>query len=1172
MLTFESPLLEGSDYIEIKKKIKNSEKVCITGCMDSGQVNFMSGITNDYKYSVIVTYDDKRAREIYEDYLLYDKSAIYYPAKDFIFYNADIHGNFILNERLEAIKRIINGEHAVIITSVDGLMDKLVPIERIKENIVTWNTGDVINLDEVKKRLTTMGYDRVSQVDMPGQYAIRGEILDIYPISEDTPVRIDLWDDEIDSIKYFDASTQRSVDTIESVTIYSATEYMLSEDEIAVGVKKLTTDMKKNCELFREKSEMEAAHRLKMITEEFVEQIGYGISSVSIDSYVNYFFQKMSSLVEYLKKEDVVYLLDEPARIMEKSEFVESEFQMSMSNRIQKGYMLGKQADVMNSWKKVLAQISSGKLAVFTKLIQKVEKIDIADRYDFEMKSIVSYNGSFELLIKDLKSYKKRGYKILLLTNSRIRAERLADDIRGYELEAFYTDNLEREIKPREIMVSYGNIHSGYEYPLVKFVVITQSDIFGREKSKKKKRRKKYTGKKIADFSQLNVGDYVVHENHGLGIYRGIEKIEIDKVLKDYIKIEYAGNSNLYILATQLDLIQKYSGADAAAPKLNKLGGQEWKRTKKKVKTAVKDIAADLIKIYAARQNKKGFAFSQDTVWQREFEEQFPYEETSDQLAAIEDTKRDMESDKIMDRLICGDVGYGKTEIAIRAAFKAVQDGKQVAVLVPTTILAGQHYNNFSQRMKDYPVRIDLLSRFRTPAQVKNTKEGLKTGAVDIVIGTHKILSKDIKYKNLGLLIVDEEQRFGVTHKEKIKELKNDIDVLTLTATPIPRTLHMSLAGIRDMSVLEEPPVERIPIQTYVMEYNDEMVREAIGRELMRNGQVYYVYNRVNDIEDVTARIQNLVPDAVVEYAHGQMGERKLEKIMYDFIEGEIDVLVSTTIIETGLDISNVNTIIIHDADKFGLAQLYQLRGRVGRSNRTSYAFLLYRRDKLLREVAEKRLSAIKEFTELGSGFKISMRDLEIRGAGNVLGAEQHGHMAAVGYDLYCKLLNEAVENMKGEKVYDDYETKIDLNIDAFIPPSYIKNEVQKINVYKQIASIETNEDYSDILDELIDRFGEPPKKVVNLITIALLKAMAHKVWITEISEVGTNIKIQFYEKAEINPAGIAELVEKYKGRLKFIIEKTPHFLYLSPRKITNIDEYKKILEEILTDIETLKL
>ena len=699
-------------------------------------------------------------------------------------------------------------------------------------------------------------------------------------------------------------------------------------------------------------------------------------------------------------------------------------------------------------------------------------------------------------------------------------------------------------------------------------MVITQSDILGKEKAKKRRPKKKYTGKKIQNFSQLSIGDYVVHENHGLGIYRGIEKIEVDRVIKDYIKIEYAGNSNLYILATQLDLIQKYAGSDSKTPKINKLGTQEWSKTKTKVKTAVKDIAADLVKIYAARQSKNGYQFSKDNIWQKEFEEMFPFEETNDQLSAIEDTKKDMESTKIMDRLICGDVGYGKTEIAIRAAFKAVQDGKQVAVLVPTTILAQQHYNTFSERMKEFPIRIDMLSRFRTASGVKSTIDGLKTGVVDIVIGTHKLLSKDIQYKDLGLLIIDEEQRFGVTHKEKIKQLKKEIDVLTLTATPIPRTLHMSLVGIRDMSVLEEPPVDRLPIQTYVMEYDDEMIREAINREMMRGGQVYYVYNRVNNIDEVTNRIAKLVPDANVVYAHGQMSERKLEQIMYDFIKGEIDVLVSTTIIETGLDISNVNTIIIHDADNFGLSQLYQLRGRVGRSNRTSYAFLMYKRDKMLKEVAEKRLQAIREFTELGSGFKIAMRDLEIRGAGNVLGAEQHGHMAAVGYDLYCKLLNEAVSAMKGEKIMDEFETKIDLNIDAYIPATYIKNETQKINVYKQIAAIENEDDYSDMQDELMDRFGEMPKNAMNLLAIALIKSLAHKVWITEITESLGKLKIMLYNKAEINAAKIPELIESYKGKLKFVTDEQPYLLYTLDKKNLNMDEYKKIILDIIAGIE----
>lgn len=702
---------------------------------------------------------------------------------------------------------------------------------------------------------------------------------------------------------------------------------------------------------------------------------------------------------------------------------------------------------------------------------------------------------------------------------------------------------------------------------MLKFVVISESDIFGGEK-KKKKRKRIYEGEKIASFTDLNIGDYVVHESHGLGIYRGIEKIEVDKTEKDYIKIEYAGGGNLYILATQLEQIQKYAGAGAKKPKLNKLGGQEWNKTKSRVRGAVREIAEDLVKLYAVRQNEQGFAFGPDTVWQKEFEEMFPFEETEDQDLAIAATKADMESTKIMDRLICGDVGYGKTEIAIRAAFKAVQDGKQVAFLVPTTILAQQHYNNFVQRMKDFPVNIDLLCRFRSSAEQKKTIEKLKKGQVDIIIGTHRLLSKDVVYKDLGLLIIDEEQRFGVAHKEKIKQLKTNIDVLTLTATPIPRTLHMSLIGIRDMSVLEEPPMDRVPIQTYVMEYNEELVREAISRELARGGQAYFVYNRVREIVDVATKIAELVPEANVAYAHGQMKETELENIMYRFINGEIDVLVSTTIIETGLDISNVNTMIIHDADNMGLSQLYQLRGRVGRSNRTAYAFLMYKRDKMLKEVAEKRLAAIKEYTELGSGFKIAMRDLEIRGAGSLLGERQHGHMEAVGYDLYCKMLNEAVKEAKGIAVEESFDTSIDIVIDAYIPMGYIPNELQKLDIYKRIADIETQEETEEMTEELIDRFGDPPKSVENLLYIAKIKSMAHRLYFTEVAQKGESVRFTLYEKARIDVAKIPELVAAYGQKVTFTADpKNPYFTYHLKKnsRDKNVD-IKSVVEQFLAD------
>ena len=788
-----------------------------------------------------------------------------------------------------------------------------------------------------------------------------------------------------------------------------------------------------------------------------------------------------------------------------------------------------------------------------------------------EARSVNPYNNSFEMLVKDLKRWKREKYSVILMCASGTRAKRLAADLQEQELNSFYCEDPDRVVNPSEIMVVHGSLHRGYEYPLIRFAVLSETDIFGRER-KKRKKKKVYEGQKIQSFSELKPGDYVVHENHGLGIYRGIEKVEVDKVMKDYIKIEYAKGGNLYILATQLEMIQKYAGSDARKPKLNRLGGSEWTRTKSRVRGAVQEVAKDLVQLYAARQQKDGYAYGPDTVWQTEFEELFPFEETADQQLAIEATKKDMESTKIMDRLICGDVGYGKTEIAIRAAFKAVQENKQVVYLVPTTILAQQHYNTFVQRMKDFPVRVDLLCRFRTPAEQKKTIADLKKGFVDIVIGTHRVLSSDVEFKDLGLLIIDEEQRFGVAHKEKIKKLKENIDVLTLTATPIPRTLHMSLIGIRDMSVLEEAPQDRLPIQTYVMEYDSEMVRAAISRELGRGGQVYYVYNRVNNIAEVTAQIAELVPEANVAFAHGQMKEHELEKIMYEFISGEIDVLVSTTIIETGLDISNVNTMIIHDADNLGLSQLYQLRGRVGRSSRTAYAFLMYRKDKMLKEVAEKRLGAIREFTELGSGFKIAMRDLEIRGAGNLLGEQQHGHMQAVGYDLYCKMLNEAVKEEKGTALPEDsFETMVDMELDAYIPDTYIRNESQKLDIYKRIAGIESREECEDMQDELLDRFGDLPRPVQNLLAVADLKVKAHHVYVKELVERPDEIRLVLYEKARLNPAAFPAFIESFGGRMKFVTGEKPA-LYYRRKKNSRGEETDamKLLGEILENMQAL--
>ena len=1080
MKAFLTPLQGLAEFEQIKEKSKTNKGILqVSGCMESQKSHLMYGLSGIAPYRLILAEDERRAREIYEDYRFYDRKVYSYPAKDLLFFQADIHGNLLIRQRMKVIKALLEEKELTVVTSIDGCMDFLESLGKIKEQLIHYESDSTVDIEQLKNQLVALGYERVGQVEMPGQFSVRGGIVDIYCLTEENPWRIELWGDEIDSIRSFDPESQRSLENLEELTIYPAVEHIGDKD--------------------------------------------------------------MVSFLDYFPEERTIIFLDEPNRLTEKGGAVEEEYRQSRMHREEKGSR-NLPENWLCSFEQLQKELNKRNCISVCALEPKQAGWKVREKFYLEVKSISAYNNSFELLVKDLHQYKKQGYRIALLSGSRTRAERLAKDLQEEGLAAFYGQDYDREICPGEIMVVYGHAKKGFEYPLIKFAVMTESDIFGQEQKKKKK--KNYSGSRIQDFAELSIGDFVVHEKHGLGIYRGIEKVEVDRIVKDYIKIEYRGGSNLYIPATQLDCLQKYSGADASkAPKLNKLGTQEWNKTKSKVRGAVKNIAKELVELYAVRQEKEGYVCGPDTVWQREFEEMFPYEETEDQLSAIEDAKRDMESTRIMDRLICGDVGYGKTEVALRAAFKEVQESRQVAYLAPTTILAQQIYNTFVQRMKEFPVRVELLCRFRTPAQQKKAIEDLKKGQVDVIIGTHRILSKDVQFKNLGLLIVDEEQRFGVTHKEKIKQLKKDVDVLTLTATPIPRTLHMSLIGIRDMSVLEEPPMDRMPIQTYVMEYDEETVREAINRELRRGGQVYYVYNRVTEIADVALRIAKLVPDARVDFAHGQMSERELENVMYSFVNGDIDVLVSNTIIETGLDISNVNTMIIHDSDRYGLSQLYQLRGRIGRSNRTAYAFLMYRKNVMLKETAEKRLAAIREYTDLGSGFKIAMRDLELRGAGNLLGAQQHGHMNAVGYDLYCKMLNEAVKEAKGIHTMEDFETSVDLNVDAYIPDSYISNEFQKLDIYKRIAGIETQQDYDDMLEELLDRFGEPGKAVLNLLAIAKLKAIAHQGYVTEIKQTGKTVRFTLYEKARLNTEGFPALMQKYRRGLQFKNEQEPKFI-----------------------------
>ncbi|MGN0471953.1 MAG: transcription-repair coupling factor [Lachnospiraceae bacterium] len=1172
MKVLRSPLKELGSYDEIRSALKKQQSVLLTGCIDAQKLHIVDGICDDYEQRVIAVYSEQKARELYEDVLFYDKTAVYYPTKDLMFYQADIRGRRLITERLRAVRTILEGGPCTIVTTFDALMSRQVPLREYKNHMLRVDKGAMLEQGTLARRLVALGYEKQYQVDAPGQFSIRGDIIDIFDLTEENPYRIELWGDEVESIRSFDVESQRSIEELGRVIIFPACEMILDDDRLHAGMDRIAEDAKRVEESLRAAFQTEEAHRIKLQADSLREQVYEFHSMANLDSYMEYFYPAAGTFLELFDPTKLCVVLEEPMRLKEHAEAVETEFRESMIHRAEKGYLLPGQMHVLRSVEETMAELEQYHLLGIATMDCRNFPIRFDYRTDVTVSSVAPYNNSFETLVKDLSRYRKQGYRVLLLSGSRTRAKRLAEDLMDQDILAFYSEDGDRELQPGEIMTFYGHMSRGFEYPMIRFVVITETDIFGAKK-KKPRRRRFSEGTKISRFDDLKVGDYVVHETYGLGIYQGIEKVEKERIVRDYMKIVYRDGGILYVPATGLDVIQKYASADTAkVPKLNKLGTQEWTKTKTRVRTAVSEVAKDLVELYAKRQQQQGFVFSKDNLWQREFEELFPFEETQDQLMAIEATKSDMESPKIMDRLICGDVGYGKTEIAIRAAFKAVQDGKQVAFLVPTTILAQQHYNTFTQRMKNYPITIDLLCRFRSAAEQKKTVERMKKGEADIVIGTHRMLSADVGFKDLGLLIIDEEQRFGVSHKEKIKKLRENVDVLTLTATPIPRTLHMSLAGIRDMSVLEEAPEDRLPIQTYVMEYNEEMVREAIERELSRNGQVYYVYNGVSGIADMTARIQMMIPDAVVCYAHGQMKETELEQIMYEFINGEIDVLVATTIIETGLDISNVNTIIIHDSDNMGLSQLYQLRGRVGRSARTSYAFLMYKRDKILREVAEKRLQAIREFTELGSGFKIAMRDLEIRGAGNILGTTQHGHMEAVGYDLYCKMLNEAVKNLRGIETREDYPTLVDIDVNAYIPPDYIMNEVQKLEIYKRIAGVETQAECDDMTEELLDRFGEVPRSAANLMRISLLRVEAHRLYITELKGKNEHIVVQMYPTAPVLVEKIPEFLHRYGNRITMNTKGAPQFI-LRYDKAGIVEKDEEILMSTIRELlDTMKI
>lgn len=1141
------PLEQLNMYRELQDRLdKGDGFVNVTGTSGDGtdRVFVMWGVSAQAPVRLVLTDSDKRAEQLYSDFRFYDRNVYMYPAKDILFFSADVHGNAITARRMEVLRRLASGEPCTIIATVDAMFDKIPALHYMKKYVISIKTAGTLSLDELKGRLVELGYEKTDTVYEPGQFAIRGGIFDIFPLTEECPYRIDMWDDEVDTIRTFDAESQRSIETVDSLVIYPAGEMVLSQARIDRGLHRIQAEAKAYAAKLRSEFKTEAAARITKEVDSLREQLEEFSAVYGVDSYVDYFYSDTVSLADCIPDGSYV-LIDETGKVTQAALSSESDFAGSMQHRLDGGYILPAQMKVMYSYAEVLDKLSRLKVVGFDEFEGQDSRIVYAYKAELTCREVRSYRNSFDALTADIRTWKKDRYRVLFVSPSSVGAKRMMDNLIGNDVMCHYMEDGDRTLQQRDMGVMAGRLRAGFMIPDMHTVVVSEGDVFTSRSSSKRKpgRRPPVAGELVRSFSDVSVGDYVVHEKYGIGIYRGIEKLEVDGAYKDYLVIEYAEGGKLYVLASETDRIQKYRSRDGRPPKINRMGGSDWQKVRNKVKGHVAEVAEHLVRLYAERQSRQGFAYSPDSEWQKEFEETFPYTETEDQMRAIADVKADMESTKIMDRLVCGDVGFGKTEVAIRAAFKAVTDGRQVAYLVPTTILAEQHYETFTGRMKDYPVTVRLLCRFCTRKEITTTLKELADGKVDIVIGTHRLLSKDVRFKELGLLIIDEEQRFGVSHKEKIKEMKTNVDVLTLTATPIPRTLHMSLVGIRDMSLLEEPPVNRRPIQTYVMEYDSELAREAIARELARQGQVYYVYNRVEGIERFTDDVAALVPGARVEYAHGKMDGRVLEDIMYRFNKREIDVLVCTTIIETGLDIPNANTIIIHDANRFGLAQLYQLRGRVGRSDRSAYAFMFYRRDRMISEVAEKRLRAIRQYTELGSGVKVSKADLSIRGAGSVLGEQQSGNYELVGYDMYCKMLNDAVRELRGDSRGVSYETEIDLPIDSYIPDTYVKNDFVKLEFCKRISLIRNEDEYNDIIDELIDRFGDIPAETMNLLDIALLRARANMCYITKIAYKEHSLRFSMYNRANINVDGIEGMVSGFRGRMRFVMGTNPEFV-----------------------------
>ena len=1121
MNTIIGELGKSQKFVDIVKEIENKKSpIDISGLTDVGMIQILLGI-NEYakKPIALITYNEIQAKQIVDNLKTFTDKVIFFPKKEIVTYDYIAESKDLPYERIDALNRIKEKRTPIIVTTIESLMQKLPAKETLYKNAINLKIGEVYSLEQLKQKLVSLGYVRCELIEGRGQFSVRGGILDV-SLDDKIGVRIEFWGDEVDSIRNFAIVSQRSINTLDKVEIYPAHEYILEAkiEDICKKIRKNITDDKQ-----------------EEIIEEDIEQIKAGNYISKIDKYFDCFYNKQDTLIDYLK-ENYIIAIDEESKVSQRAINILQDI-----NNLSKA-LLEKEKIVPQALNGMLTyDVIDEKLEKSGKTILYLDKQDVVtkkqtEKYTFEYREINYYKSEIENLFDDLRKLLKDNKNVYILVDNKEKTKKLKDILEKQEIPAKIEEKLDKTIivksKEKIVTIGVGKISSGFENYEINQVVISADDLIDGGKKKRTVANKAYKeGEKVV-FADLKIGDYVVHKTYGIGIYIGVNTITADRTTKDYIKIKYQNDDILYVPTNQLDSIRKYIGGDAIQPKINKLGSKEWSETKAKVKKNLRAVARELIELYAKREKAKGFAFSKDTPWQAEFEAKFPYQETDDQLRCIDEVKKDMEMSRPMDRLLCGDVGYGKTEVAIRAAFKAVMDQKQVAYLVPTTVLADQQYQEFKERMKDFPIKVELLNRFRSAKQQKETIRKLKLGEVDVVVGTHRLLSKDVEFKDIGLLIIDEEHRFGVKAKEKIKQYKANIDVLTMTATPIPRTMHMSIVGIRDMSVIYEPPQNRKPVQTYVLEYDTEVIKEAITKELERNGQVFYIFNNVENIQKKADTISRLVPEAVVSYAHGRMTGTQIEDIMKDFIDGKSNLLVCTTILESGIDIPNANTIIVENADRMGLAQLYQIRGRVGRSDKQAYAYITYKRDKMLSEVADKRLKAIKEFTEFGSGFKIAMRDLEIRGAGSLLGEIQSGHLEQVGYDTYCNLLNEVVKEMKGEEVVEDIDIQIDLNVTSYIPDEYISDSAQKIEIYQNIALCKNEEDIQNEIDEIIDRFGNMPPELENLLDIARIKYLAKNLYITKIMSKRTAVVFTF-EQSKFN-VNIEELVKQYRNRIKF--------------------------------------